>query len=205
VQQTITPIHDNEGKITHFISILEDITAQKEIAARIEYLAQHDTLTGLPNRSLFYDRLRQALAQAKRNAQMSALMFIDLDRFKRVNDTLGHHVGDLLLQSVAQRIKDCVRESDTVARLAGDEFTVLLPQVEKHQDAAAVAEKIVAALTEPFQLDGHEVHSGGSIGIAIYPEDASDSEALIKCADTAMYIAKEKGRNTFWFFHQSAS
>lgn len=204
VQQTITPIRDNEGKITHFISILEDITAQKETAAHIQYLAHHDTLTGLPNRSLFYDRLHQVLAQAKRNAQMSALMFIDLDHFKQVNDTLGHHVGDLLLQSVAQRIKDCVRESDTIARLGGDEFTVLLPQVEKQEDAAAVAEKIVAALTEPFLLDGHEVHSGGSIGIAIYPIDASDNETLIKCADTAMYAAKQQGRHTLCFFQQSA-
>lgn len=126
VQQTITPIRDDAGNITHFISILEDISAQKETAARIQYMAHYDALTALPNRSLFYDRLHQVLAQAKRNAQMSALMFIDLDRFKRVNDTLGHHVGDLLLQSVAQRIKTCVRESDTVARLAGDEFTVLV-------------------------------------------------------------------------------
>jgi len=200
VQQTITPIRDDEGKITHFISILEDITAQKETAARIQHLAHYDALTALPNRSLFYDRLHQVLAHAKRNAQMSALMFIDLDRFKRVNDSLGHHVGDLLLQEVAQRIKACVRESDTVARLAGDEFTVLLPYVEKREAAAAVAEKIVAALTEPFLLDGHEVRSGGSIGIAIYPEDTSDHETLIKYADTAMYAAKEKGRNTFCFF-----
>lgn len=202
VQQTITPIRGNEGKITHFISILEDVSEQKEAAARIQHMAHHDTLTGLPNRSLFYDRLHQVLAQAKRNAQMSALMFIDLDRFKRVNDKLGHHVGDLLLQSVAQRIKDCVRESDTVARLAGDEFTVLLPHVEKREDAAAVAEKIVAALTEPFLLDGHEVRSGGSIGIAIYPADADSDEALVQCADTAMYAAKQKGRNTYCFFQQ---
>lgn len=202
VQQTITPIRNDAGEISHFISILEDITAQKETADRIQHMAHHDALTALPNRSLFYDRLRQILAQAKRNAQMSGLMFIDLDRFKQVNDKLGHHVGDLLLQSVAQRIKDCVRESDTVARLAGDEFTVLLPHIEKREDAAAVAEKIVAALTEPFLLDGHEVRSGGSIGIAIYPADADSDEALVQCADTAMYAAKQKGRNTYCFFQQ---
>jgi diguanylate cyclase (GGDEF)-like protein/PAS domain S-box-containing protein len=202
VQQTITPIRDEEGKITHYISILEDITAQKETAARIQHMAHYDALTALPNRSLFYDRLRQVLVQAKRNAQMSGLMFIDLDRFKQVNDTLGHHIGDLLLQGVAQRIKDCVRESDTVARLAGDEFTVLLPHVEKREDAAAVAGKIVAALAEPFLLDGHDVRSGGSIGIAIYPADAGSDEALLQCADTAMYAAKQQGRNTYCFYQQ---
>jgi diguanylate cyclase (GGDEF)-like protein/PAS domain S-box-containing protein len=203
VQQTVTPIRDGEGEISHFISILEDITAQKKTEAKIQRMAHYDGLTDLPNRALFYDRLRQVLILAKRDRHMSALMFLDLDRFKTVNDTLGHHVGDLLLQEVAVRLKACVRESDTVARLAGDEFTVLLPHVEKHEDAAAVAEKIIAALAEPFLLDGREVHSGGSMGIAVYPEDASDDEALIKCADTAMYIAKKKGRGTFCFYQQT--
>ncbi len=200
VQQTITPIQDENGKITHYISILDDISSQKEISARIQYMAHFDALTALPNRALFYDRLRQVLAQAKRNGLSSALMYLDLDRFKAVNDTLGHHIGDLLLQEVAKRITDCVRKTDTVSRLAGDEFTVLLPQVNGSQDAALIAEKITAALAQPFHLDGHEVNIGSSTGIAFYPADADSDEALIKCADSAMYAAKKQGRGTFSFF-----
>ncbi|HEU0187345.1 MAG TPA: PAS domain S-box protein [Gallionellaceae bacterium] len=204
VQQTITPILNEAGQITHYISILDDITAQKEIAARIQYMAHFDSLTSLPNRTLFYDRLHQVLAQAKRDGMNCALMFLDLDRFKAVNDTLGHHIGDLLLQEVAHRTKACVRESDTVARLAGDEFTVLLPHVHTPQDAAVIAEKIIASLSQPFQLEGHEAHIGCSIGIAFYPTDAGTDDDLIKCADGAMYVAKEQGRGTFRFYQAPA-
>ncbi len=199
-QQTITPILNDAGKITHYISILDDISAQKEIAARIQHMAHFDALTALPNRSLFRDRLRQTLAQAKRDSQTCALMFIDLDRFKEVNDTLGHHIGDLLLQAVAQRLKSCVREADTVSRLAGDEFTVILPHVQGAEDATLIAEKITASLAAPFYLDEHEVNIGSSTGIAFYPQDATSDEALLKCADHAMYVAKEEGRGTFRFY-----
>ncbi|HEY6095404.1 MAG TPA: PAS domain S-box protein [Gallionellaceae bacterium] len=204
VQQTITPIMNEAGQITHYISILDDITAQKEIATRIRYLAHFDALTALPNRTLFYDRLHQVLAQAKRDGQNSALMFLDLDRFKPVNDTLGHHFGDLLLKEVAQRIKTCVRESDTVSRLGGDEFTVLLPHVSTPADAAMIAKKIIAILALPFQLEEHTVQIGCSIGIAFYPTDAVTDDDLIKCADSAMYMAKEHGRGTFRFYHAPA-
>jgi diguanylate cyclase (GGDEF)-like protein/PAS domain S-box-containing protein len=200
VQQTVTPIRDEKAEISHFISILEDITAQKETEARIQYMAHYDALTALPNRTLFYDRLRQALVQAKRNKHLCALMFLDLDRFKKVNDTLGHHIGDLLLQGVAQRITDCVRETDTVARLAGDEFVVILPHPVAREDAAVVAQKIVATLSEPFFLDGHKVKTGPSIGIALYPLDAVEDEELLKLADLAMYAAKHRGRNQYLFY-----
>jgi diguanylate cyclase (GGDEF)-like protein/PAS domain S-box-containing protein len=200
VQQTITPIKDDDGVISHFVSILDDITVQKETAARIQYMAHFDALTTLPNRALFHDRLSQVLAQAKREGHISALMFIDLDRFKTVNDTLGHHIGDLLLQAVAERLKACVRETDTVSRLGGDEFTVLLPHVHGREDASLIAAKITATLATPFMLEGHEVQIGSSTGIAFYPADAGSNEALIKCADDAMYTAKEQGRGTFRFY-----
>jgi len=200
VQQTITPIRDENGEVSHFISILEDVTAQKETAARIQYMAHYDALTTLPNRTLFYDRLQQALALAKREKHLCALMFLDLDRFKMVNDSLGHHIGDLLLQGVAQRISACVRETDTVARLAGDEFVVILPHPTTKEDAATVAQKIVATLADPFLLDGHELTTSTSIGIALYPPDANDGEELLKLADLAMYVAKQQGRNQFRFY-----
>ena len=200
VQQTITPIKNEAGAVSHFVSILDDITAQKETAARIQYMAHFDALTDLPNRALFRDRLHQMLLQAKRDSQSCALMFLDLDRFKNVNDTLGHHIGDKLLQAVAERLKACVRETDTVSRLAGDEFTVLLPHVRGQEDAALIAAKITATLAAPFTLDGHAVNIGSSTGIAFYPADADSEEALIKCADQAMYQAKEQGRGTFCFY-----
>ena len=205
VQQTITPILNEAGQITHFISILDDISAQKEIAARIQYMAHFDALTSLPNRALFYDRLHQVLLQSRRDGHNCALMFLDLDRFKAVNDTLGHHAGDLLLQEVAQRIKACVRESDTVARLAGDEFTVLLPQVHTSRDVSSIAEKIIASLAQPFNLEGTEVRIGCSIGIAFAPTDADTDDDLIKCADKAMYAAKEQGRGMFSLYRQEVA
>lgn len=200
VQQTITPIKNEEGVVSHFVSILDDITAQKETAAHIQHMAHFDALTDLPNRALFHDRLHQMLAQAKREGKTCALMFLDLDRFKMVNDTLGHHIGDLLLQGVAERLTACVRETDTVSRLAGDEFTVLLPNVRGREDAALIAVKITASLAAPFILDGHKVNIGSSTGIAFYPADADSDEGLLKCADQAMYAAKNHGRGTFSFY-----
>jgi len=199
VRQTITPILD-EGSITHFIAILEDISSEKAAEACIEHMAHYDSLTNLPNRALFLDLLRQVLQLAKRDKRTVALMFLDLDRFKSVNDTFGHHAGDLLLQQVATRLRECVRDSDTVARLGGDEFTVLLPEIAENGDAAHVAEKIIAAFDTPFDIDGHAIHSSTSVGIAISPTDASDVEEILKKADEAMYKAKEGGRNRFAFF-----
>lgn len=205
VLQTITPIRGAEGEVTHFISILEDITVQKANEARIEHLAHYDALTDLPNRPLFYDRLTQLVAQARRGMHSTALMFLDLDRFKAVNDTYGHHVGDLLLQEVARRIRACVRETDTVARLSGDEFTVLLPQVADRESAAVVARKVIATLGEPFLLDSREVCISTSIGIALYPQDTDDCDRLVKYADHAMYEAKQRGRNNYCFFDASSA
>jgi diguanylate cyclase (GGDEF)-like protein/PAS domain S-box-containing protein len=204
VQQTITPIRDTGGEVTHFISILEDITAQKATEAHMQHMAHYDALTDLPNRALFYDRLQQVLAQARRGHYPAALMFLDLDRFKTVNDTLGHHIGDLLLQETAKRIRACVRESDTVARLGGDEFTVLLPQVTGRESAAVVASKILAVFAEPFMLDGHELRTSTSIGISLYPQDTIDCDKLVKFADSAMYEAKQRGRGYYYFFDASS-
>lgn len=200
VRQTITPIRGADGEISNFIAILEDISAEKEAAARIERMAHYDSLTNLPNRALFLDLLRQTLASARRESHPGALMFLDLDRFKSVNDTLGHHAGDLLLQQVARRIRACVRESDTVARLAGDEFTIILPEIAVRDDAARVAEKILGLFGEPFDLDGHSLLSSTSIGIALFPKDATKEDDMLRRADVAMYAAKNAGRNQYAFF-----
>lgn len=199
VSQTITPMVDENGEITHFISIHEDITAQKKTQERIQYMAHYDALTGLPNRALFYDRLKQALAMAKRNQGGLALLFLDLDGFKAVNDTLGHHAGDLLLTEVARRLQQCVRESDTVARLGGDEFTIILNEAHEHHSVAMIAEKIIEVIAQPFDLMGSEARIGVSIGIARYSEEASDEDELVKDADQAMYEAKSAGKNTYRF------
>lgn len=172
-----------------------DISDRKAMEEQVQHLAHYDALTDLPNRTLFADRLQQALAVAKRDKASLALMFIDLDKFKPINDTLGHHVGDLLLKEVAQRIQACLRESDTVARVGGDEFIVLLPTLEAEQDALIVAEKIRCSLKEPFELEGHRLGISSSTGVAIYPEHGSDEKQLVKNADTAMYYAKAEGRD----------
>jgi diguanylate cyclase (GGDEF)-like protein/PAS domain S-box-containing protein len=200
VQQTVTPIFDESGGISHFISILEDISVRKLTEERIRHMAEYDALTELPNRALFYDRLQQAMLASKRKRDRLALLYLDLDRFKAVNDSLGHHVGDLLLQAAAQRLQECLRESDTVARLGGDEFTVILHEIGGTEDVALVAEKIIAALTAPFHLTGHEVTIGTSIGIVLYAGGAeTDPDQFVKRADGAMYLAKKRGGNTFEF------
>ncbi len=199
-----------EGEIGYLAS-LRDITERKRMESELEnarqferHLAYHDALTGLPNRLLFYDRLRQAMAQAKRHRQLAALLFLDLDGFKRINDTLGHSVGDLLLQSVAGRLCDCLRETDTVARLGGDEFTVILNDMTQAQGAATVAQKILNVLSNPYLLKGHELVITTSIGISLYPSDGTDVESLVRSADTAMYRAKEQGKNTYQWFASHA-
>jgi len=205
VRQTITPILDGSGEVSHFIAIHEDITSQKATAARIHHMAHYDALTQLPNRNLFYDRLEQSMREAKRNKQQMALLFLDLDRFKLVNDSLGHAIGDLLLQEVAERLGKCVRESDTVARLAGDEFTVILSNIQDPNDAALVSDKIIRSIGKPFMLEGHEVKIGTSIGIAFYPRDAQTVDELVNLADSAMYTAKTENRNTYRFYMPNPS
>lgn len=172
-----------------------DITDRKVMEEQVHYLAYHDPLTKLPNRILFRDRLRQALSVAKREKNMVAVMFLDLDKFKPVNDTYGHEMGDLLLKSVAERIGSCIRGSDSIARIGGDEFTVLLPEVKDTQAALAVAEKIHLALNKPFVVAGQQLHISSSIGVALYPVHADEEKLLIKSADAAMYYAKSLGRN----------
>ncbi|MDO9052433.1 MAG: diguanylate cyclase [Gallionella sp.] len=198
VSQTITPIF-SDGEISHFIAIHEDISAQKLTQERIEHLAHYDALTGLPNRTLFFDRLRQALSLARRNESGLALLYMDLDGFKQVNDRMGHHAGDMLLSSVANRLLGCTRASDTVARLGGDEFTVILGDTHRHEDVAEVAQKIISAISAPFDLEEGEARIGISIGIACYSEEAANENELMRYADQAMYLAKSAGKNTFRF------
>ena len=182
------------------VCVVRDITERTYAEEQIKHLAYHDALTGLPNRLLFKDRLTVALSHAQRDSARLAVLFLDLDRFKVINDSLGHNVGDQLLQAVATRIAACVRESDTVARLGGDEFTLLLP-IAHSEDAARVAQKIVEAIRYPFHIEGREFFTTTSIGISIYPEDGTDAETLIKNADTAMYQAKEQGRDNYQLFN----
>ena len=177
-----------------------DITARKEAEALVTYMAHYDQLTGLPNRTLFQDRVDHALARAERDERPVALIFVDLDNFKNVNDTLGHDTGDLLLQYMAGRLRRCVRREDSLARLGGDEFTILVEDYEYLRDVVTVAEKVVQAMVRPFHLNGYELSLSLSMGISVYPENGRDRHALLKHADTAMYSAKESGRNTYRFF-----
>lgn len=197
---TINTVRNTRGEAVNYVGVFSDITKRKAAEKQMQFLAYHDGLTGLPNRELFFDRLEHAIAHAHRNRRMVAVLFLDLNRFKQVNDTLGHHVGDQLLQRVAQRLTASVREGDTVARLGGDEFTVVLESIGQASDVSCVARKIMDALSQPMQLDGHEIGVTTSIGISLYPTDGVQPEALIKCADTAMYLAKQDGRNNFRFF-----
>jgi len=197
---SISAIRDENQDIKFYIASFSDISERKANEARIDYLAHHDALTGLINRYNLENRLSQALLSAQRDRENIAVMFIDMDRFKTINDTLGHHVGDQLLIEVARRLKESVRESDIVARLGGDEFVVALTGMTVDTDAAPVAEKILRALGQPYVIDGGELHSSPSIGIAVYPGDGEDGATLMRNADTAMYHAKERGRNNIKFF-----
>ncbi len=187
------------GDAHFFTAMLRDVSEQKLALQRIEQLAHYDALTHLPNRSLFYDRLEQAIVGAKRGKRSLALLFIDLDGFKQVNDIHGHHVGDLLLVQVSERLRLCIRESDTLARLGGDEFTVILNDTHAQEDVARLANKVVESIAQPFDLEGQSVHIGASIGIARYPDDAPSKGTLLIVADKAMYAAKAAGKSTYRF------
>jgi diguanylate cyclase (GGDEF)-like protein/PAS domain S-box-containing protein len=184
---------------------LDDLTGARELGGKLRALEHHDALTGLPNRLLFEDRLEIALAQAHRYRQRVALFFIDLDRFKHVNDALGREAGEELLRAVAERLSACVREGDTVARVSGDEFILLLPGIHYAEDLAAISRKLRDSLREPYRVAGRELHVTASAGISLYPEDGEEGEALLKSADTAMYRAKERGRDNFQHFSLAAS
>jgi diguanylate cyclase (GGDEF)-like protein len=180
--------------------VFHDVSTARALSLRMSYLAQHDDLTELPNRILLNDRLAHAIALARRRKQKLALLFLDLDHFKHINDSLGHATGDRLLQSVASRLLGCIRSSDTASRQGGDEFVILLSQVKHAQDAGISAEKILFALSKPHRIDEHDIHITASIGIVTYPDDGDDVEALMKNADFAMYQAKDSGRSNFQFF-----
>ncbi|MFU8839058.1 MAG: diguanylate cyclase domain-containing protein [Thiohalomonadaceae bacterium] len=197
---SIAAVRDEQGVLSHYVAIFSDITSEKENEKRMHKLAHYDQLTGLPNRILFNERLRYALSQAERNKKMVAVMFLDLDGFKPVNDTLGHAAGDQLLYQVAQRLKDCLRASDTVARFGGDEFTIVLPDVDGVRSAAQIAKKIIEQVAKPYQLDGNEVQITTSLGISLYPDHANNPAELIHHADGAMYQAKRQGKNQYHYF-----
>ncbi len=196
----VNAVRDASGAISRYVAIFSDITRLKEAERDLYHLAYKDTLTELPNRVLFRERLQHALTQAQRHGLRVGLLFLDLDRFKLVNDTLGHDIGDRLLQQVAARLSHCVRAGDTVARLGGDEFTVILEQIDQGEDAATVAQKVAEALSQSFIVEGNEIYTSASIGISVFPNDADAPSTLIKNADAAMYRAKEQGRARHQFY-----
>jgi diguanylate cyclase (GGDEF)-like protein/PAS domain S-box-containing protein len=200
IEGSASPIHDRNGGVVGAVMVVHDVTAARDLSAKLERLALHDSLTDLPNRSLFADRLDRALARASRAGNSVVLLFIDLDEFKPVNDTLGHALGDRLLQSVADRLRNCMRQADTVSRFGGDEFLVLLPDLPPTQDVENFAAKVFHSLQAPHVIGGHELHITASIGVSRYPRDAADRNGLLKCADTAMYKAKSQGGNRFEIF-----
>jgi diguanylate cyclase (GGDEF)-like protein/PAS domain S-box-containing protein len=200
IEDSAAPIHDRRGQVTGAVIVFHDVGAARALPLRMSYLAQHDSLTDLPNRILLSDRLTQAIALAHRSGKKLAVLFLDIDRFKHINDSLGHAIGDRLLQSVAQRLLACVRRSDTVSRQGGDEFVILLPEVAHADDAAAIADVILLALSTPHHIAKHDLHVTASVGIATYPDDGTDAETLMQNADLAMYDAKDSGRDNWQFF-----
>jgi diguanylate cyclase (GGDEF)-like protein/PAS domain S-box-containing protein len=197
---SINSIRDGQGQIQNYVAVFSDISQRKQSEAQLVYMASHDVLTGLPNRTLLQERIAQALLRAQRDRSGVALLFIDLDRFKNINDTMGHHVGDLLLQEAANRLRDCLRETDTIARQGGDEFVVLIEQFSDEQFLSSIARKVMQSLQRPFFLQEQEIYISASIGISVYPQDGGDFGALLKNADVAMYRAKDAGKNTFQFY-----
>jgi diguanylate cyclase (GGDEF)-like protein/PAS domain S-box-containing protein len=205
IEDSVAPIHDRGGNATGAVIVFRDVTASRQMALEIAHAATHDFLTGLPNRMLLNDRISQAIALAPRHKNKVAVLFLDLDGFKHVNDSLGHSLGDRILQSVAKRLVDCVRGSDTVSRRGGDEFVVLLSELQELEDVAMTARRMLQAVAEPHVIDHHKLHVTTSIGVSVYPDDGMDSEALIKNADTAMYQAKENGRQRYQFYNPAVN
>jgi diguanylate cyclase (GGDEF)-like protein/PAS domain S-box-containing protein len=199
-ENSAAPIHNRRGAVTGAVIVFRDMSTARALSHRMSYLAQHDSLTDLPNRGLLNDRLNHAISLAHRRRKKLAVLFLDIDRFKHVNDSLGHEIGDRLLQSVARRLLGCVRRSDTVSRQGGDEFVILLSEVAQAQDAALAAEKMLQALSAPHCIDEYQLRVTGSIGIVVYPDDGTQADVLLKHADFAMYHAKEQGRNNYQFF-----
>lgn len=200
VWMEVNQVLNSQGEASHFVVVFTDITDRKQAEEDLRLLANYDQLTGLPNRTLFQDRLDHALRQAHRNRNMVALLFLDLDRFKHINDSLGHHVGDQLLKAVSSRLTQAIRDGDTVARLGGDEFIIILEGLQKTKAATVIAEKLLAAFERPFALENFSLNVSPSIGISLYPDDAEEALELLKFADTAMYHAKSLGRNNFQFY-----
>lgn len=199
---TLSTVEDENGATRNYVAVFSDITNVKRSQMQLDHMAHHDPLTDLPNRNLLADRLEQAIRRAERRGSLVAVLFIDLDRFKNVNDTLGHALGDELLQQVAQRLQLLLRQQDTIARLGGDEFVILIEELERPAVAEMIAAKVIDVLSSPFTIQSHELYLGASIGISLFPNDAADFSTLIKYADSAMYSAKEQGRNTYRFYTQ---
>jgi len=201
----VAPVRDDAGALTHFVGVLNDVSVVREHQRVLEFRAHHDALTGLPNRIMLRDRLEQAIAQARRRKESVAVLWLDLDHFKFVNDSHGHQVGDGLLVALSDRLRATVRESDTVARLGGDEFVVLMPGINSDADAAAGAQKVLQALSTPFEVNGHVLNASTSVGVSLFPKDGDSSEQLLSHADIAMYRAKNDGRNGFHFYSSELS
>jgi diguanylate cyclase (GGDEF)-like protein/PAS domain S-box-containing protein len=200
IEDSVSPIHDREGKVAGAVIVFRDVSATRAMTLQMTHTAQHDFLTGLPNRMLLNDRIEQAIIQAPRHHKQVAILFLDLDGFKHINDSLGHSVGDKLLQSIAKRLVTCVRSADTVSRQGGDEFVVLLSEMAHAEDAAITARRLLQAVAEAHPIEGHDLHVTSSIGVSVYPDDGRDAETLIQNADTAMYQAKENGHQSYRFF-----
>jgi diguanylate cyclase (GGDEF)-like protein/PAS domain S-box-containing protein len=200
IEVSVSPLHDRRGQVSGAVTVVRDVTAARAMALQMTHSALHDVLTGLPNRMLLNDRVNQAIALASRHTKRFAVLFLDLDGFKYINDSLGHPVGDKLLQSVASRLVDCVSTSDTISRQGGDEFVVLLQEVDQPDEVAAMARRMLEAVAGAHSIGQHNLHVTTSIGLSVYPDDGLDAETLIKNADTAMYQAKENGRQTYEFF-----
>jgi diguanylate cyclase (GGDEF)-like protein/PAS domain S-box-containing protein len=200
IEDSVAPIHDREGQVIGVVIVFRDVSSTKTMAIQMAHSAHHDFLTGLPNRKLLNDRVSQAIASAIRNMKKVAVLFLDLDGFKHINDSLGHPIGDRLLQSIAKRLVDSVRGSDTVSRQGGDEFVLLLSEVEQSEGIAITVRRLLQVVADPHSIDQHDLHVTACIGVSIYPDDGPDAETLIKNADTAMYQAKENGRQSYQFF-----
>jgi diguanylate cyclase (GGDEF)-like protein/PAS domain S-box-containing protein len=200
IEDTAAPIHDQRGRVTGAVTVFHDVSVARAMSLRMSYIAQHDFLTELPNRMLLNDRLTQAMASAHRHRKSLAVLFLDVDHFKHINDSLGHAIGDKLLKSIAQRLMTCVRSSDTVSRQGGDEFVVLLSEVARPEDVAFTAEKILAEVSKAHHLDHQDLQVTVSMGIGVYPADGTDAETLLKHADMALLYAKTHGRSNHQFF-----